>query len=194
MLSRDLGLPESSSSFEPSWFVWLPERTLVVDKVEAVVGAPPPSAGATLISGATPLIAVELMDEFGDSVLLPEGTNWIATIGLNTVNVDTESGSVDDVADLRQLQVDTPTDTRTLVAQLLRQDSQLAITVPSSAVSVNESGRVCVWIESIAGEFTSVDVEVSRSVGGSARLSAGVEPGERVLSNPDQVAEAGPCP
>lgn len=190
-LAEDIGAP-ATSTFDPAWVVWLPRADLVVATVAVRPGQPAPAPGSVIITTPGKVTAARVAAQGQEPLVLTPGVEYVAVGAGKTLRVD--SATLQVLAD--DLALITPPEQASqegIPATIRRATPLQAMGVPSTAVMVNDSGTLCVWLPE-GTAYRAATVTVAGARGGITNVASGLEAGQQFLSNPAQVLERPQCP
>lgn len=190
-LAEDIGAP-ATSTFDPAWVIWLPRADLVVATVAVRPGQPAPASGSVVVTTPGKVTAARVAAQGQEPLVLTPGVEYVAVAAGKAVRVD--SATLQVVAD--DLGLITPPEQASqdgIPATIRRATPLQAMGVPSTAVMVNDSGTLCVWLPE-GTAYRAVTVTVAGARGGITNVAAGLAAGQQFLSNPAQVLERPQCP
>lgn len=186
--SETLGVVKPDGVFDPGWVVWLPEDGFVVAETPLRVGAPAPGAGSPVLVGATPLVEVSLRDQ-EDRRFAEEG-EWVLEVG--DVEVAVVDAAVTDEGLETLGSVLDPA--QEFVSGRIRRAEPLAVLeIPATAVVADAEGATCVFVPDGDG-FVARGVVLGGGRVSRVDVADGLEPGDEVLVNPQDVFDAPSCP
>ncbi len=189
-LAVALGVAGPVDSFDPGWFVWLPDESFEVVSVALTVGAPAPFAGTPLAVGAAQLGTVSLQRLDGGPLSMEPGIAYVLEVENEQLPLDPDTGVVDGEG-LARLSAILPPLVDSVSASVRRARPLSVWALPSTAVMAGADGRLCIWVD--AGQrYESLPVEVVAGRAGVTfvRPSAAVA----VLHNPAQMLSDPACP
>lgn len=187
-LATDLGIPRPNGTFDPAWLIWLPEEPFEVDRVETSVGSPAPSPGAPLLVGPSVIVSVTASSSDGRAMTL-EG-QWMLEVEGQTL--DLVDAVFDDEALLALTAIAEPGATD-LFGRVRKAGVAPVVEVPAATVTSNASGNLCVWVPDGEG-YTARAITVDGGRIARVHITAGLEAGEQVLLNPNEVLGSPSCP
>jgi len=191
-LGSDLGASAPSISFEPAWFVWLPEEPFNVSSSVLVPGAPAPQQGTTIVSGPMRLQAVDIQPLEGGPLVMDAGVPYVLAVSGVEVPLTGESAEVSDdgMAALAGL-LDPSADS---VGGTVHRAAPVPVwALPSTAVVAGEDGELCVWTNG-SGSYLPVAVEVVAARAGVTFIEPAAADQPLVLHNPAEVLDDPACP
>lgn len=191
-LAEDLGVEGRVDAFDPAWFVWMPEDSFPVDRVELQPGGQAPAAGTAVLIGPPTLVDVTIQPLEGGVLRLAPDTPYELVAEAATYPIDPATSSL--TAEARdRLAMTIPPLLDSVSGTVRRVDPMPVWAVPSSAIQTEEDGRLCIWRESGAG-FRPQPVEVVAGRAGVAFLEPADSTAVRLLVNPADVLEDPACP
>lgn len=199
-LAEDIGAP-ATTTFDPAWVVWLPRADLVAATVAVRPGQPAPAPGSMIVTTPGKVTAARVAAQGQEPLVLAPGVEYVAVLGGKAVRVDSATLQVadDDLAliappeQTNQPSQSNPPSSEGLPATIRRATPLQAMGVPSTAVMVNDSGTLCVWLPE-GTAYRAVTVTVAGARGGITNVAVGLAAGQQFLSNPAQVLERPQCP
>lgn len=199
-LAVQIGAP-ATSTFDPAWLIWLPRRDLVVGTVAVRPGQPAPAPGSVIIATPGKVTAAKVAAQGQEPLVLTLGVEYVAVAAGKTLRIDAATLQVaaDDLALIAppeqpaQPNLSNPPSQEGIPATIRRATPLQAMGVPSTAVMVNDSGALCVWLPEATG-YRAVTVTLAGARGGITNVASGLAAGQQFLSNPAQVLERPQCP
>ncbi len=181
-LARDLGAGPKVRTFDPAWFLWLPEP-FGIGELSVEVGDQAPPAGTIVARGARQIVAVSVL---GDSDAPLDGR--FSVTGTD-VTVTVRGGVIADPSPLADLLGDEEELSEVRLEGVIREESSRSVlAVPTTALVTGEDG-LCVWVERGSG-FTPMGVRaLDSSVQGATFVprDGDLQEGDRVIVNPAEV-------
>ncbi len=197
-LAVELGMPRADGSiFDPTWIVFLPGKSAIVDTILLSVGQPAPALGAEIITQASMLAAAHLVspqqaamagstDPLNDTTppteaLVAEPGEILRIGDLEIPLHDDRSAITDEGIDLLRTLVarDRPGIVGRLIAQVETGDAGAVIEVPAVAVHTDPSGATCLRTRDDRDERT-VPVTIVAGEGGRVIVTGAISPGDPV--------------
>lgn len=179
-------------TFDPSWFVWLPNEPYQVSTVALKAGAPAPPAGTVLASGRMMLTGVGLARTEGGPIALQSDGDYLLTLADVEVPVDPVTASVSN-NDLPALQGVLAPDMTTAAGTISRAAPLAVWPIPTAAVMAGSDGRLCLWISGPDG-FKAITVKVLAARAGITFVQPPAPDATKVLQNPAEVLAEPACP
>lgn len=188
LLAERLGAGKTTETFDPSWFIWIPESRFVGAVIPAQVGEQAPSPGTPAILESAQLASLRLDpgDENGVPAMAGE---WM---------IQTSNGSYDYTGDPAN-----PIDRRDIFsasftsspekidAHLVPSEDQKFVAVPTSSVIIGDQSERCIYTE---GQSQSTVVKVlGGGIGKTYIDGADLDLSGRVLANPSEVLSELTC-
>jgi hypothetical protein len=181
-----------STTFDPAWVVWLPEKDLVVESVKLKVGQQAPVQGTGIITTPGRVTSARLTSANQEPLTFAPGVEYIAIVDGEEFALDTAAQSIAE-ADLPRLRTPKETERDGIPATTRRKTPLQALAVPSSAVMTNEKSTLCLWLPA-GRDYRPVTITVAGARGGVTNVASGLSADQQVLSNPAQVLEEPQCP
>lgn len=208
-MAKALGVPTTTTTFDPAWVVWLPASPFPVASLNLVVGQQAPALGATIASGQSTLASATLAAANQGTLELDPSARWVVVVNDKSFAVDASKQAVatDALADLAAVLPQPsssdsssanigrggPGGANTTSGIVQRATPLDAAAIPSTAVMTGEKGQLCAWIPN-GKEYRAVNVAVADARAGITDVTGGIEPGQQLLANPGQVLAAPQCP
>ena len=190
-LAARIGTP-ATSTFDPAWVVWLPRAGLVTATIAVRPGQPAPAPGSVIITTPGKATAAKVAAQGQEPLTLAPGVEFVVVVAGKTLRIDSASLQVA-AEDLPLIAPPEQTNQDGIPATIRRATPLQAMGVPSTAVMVNDSGALCVWLPEGA-TYRAVTVTLAGARGGITNVASGVTAGQQFLSNPAQVLEHPQCP
>ena len=181
-----------TTTFDPSWVVFLPSADLVVESVNLKVGQLAPAQGAVIITTPGTVTAARLASGNQEPLNFAPGVEYIAIVDGEEFTVETATQSIAGT-DLPRLRAPGETERDGIPALIRRRTPLQALAIPSSSVMTNAAGTLCVWLPEDKG-YRAVTVTIAGARGGVTNVASGIAAQDEVLANPAQVLEAPQCP
>lgn len=181
-----------TTTFDPAWLVWLPEKDLTAEAVSVKVGQQAPAQGTTVITTPGRVTSARLSSTNQEPLNFAPGVEYVALVDGKEFVVDTATQSIA-ATDLPRLRSPKETEREGIPATTRRKTALQALAVPSSAVMTNEKGALCLWLPD-GKSYRAVAVTLAGARGGVTNIASGLSPNQQVLSNPAQVLEKPQCP
>lgn len=184
-LGKDLGADDSAGVFDPALVVYLPTPEVRIAEVQLQVGAPVPSAGASILTSAPTLVAGVITVTGADTSASDSAD---LTVTAASDEVLTVSGTALELADTRdrvgaealaQLSNIVTSEQEVVVASLRRELPNGSVRVPSAAVHTGPDGTTCIVIGSPTDRKTVV-VDVTGGLAGETVVTGGVTAGDQL--------------
>ncbi len=199
-LAAQIGAP-ATSTFDPAWVVWLPRADLVAATVAVRTGQPAPAPGSVVITTPGKVTAARVAAQGQEPLTLTPGVEYAVVVAGKALRVDSATLQVatDDLAliappeQTSQPSQSNPASSEGIPATIRRATPLQAMGVPSTAVMVNDSGALCVWLPE-GSAYRAVTVTLAGARGGITNVASGLAAGQQFLSNPAQVLERPQCP
>ena len=189
--SESLGAGRTTT-FDPSWVVFLPAPDLVAASVSLKVGQPAPSQGAVIITTPGTVTSARLASGNQEPLNFAPGAEYVAIVDSEEFAIDTATQTIAE-ADLPRLPSPKETERDGIPALARRKVPLQALAVPSSSVMTNDRGALCLWLPEDKG-YRAVTVTIAGARGGVTNVATGLEASQQVLANPAQVLENPQCP
>lgn len=181
-----------TTTFDPAWVVWLPEKDLVAESVKLKVGQQAPAQGTVIITTPGRVTSARLTSTNQEPVTFAPGVEYIAIVDGHEFAIDPATQSIA-ASDLQHLRSPKETERDGIPATTRRKTPLQALAVPSSAVMTNEKGALCIWLPE-GKTYRPVTVTVAGARGGVTNVASGLSADDQVLSNPAQVLKEPQCP
>jgi hypothetical protein len=196
-MAVELGVIGPVDAFDPGWFAWLPEEPFEVESVELTAGAPAPSAGTPLATGAAQLDAVTLQRLDGGPLTPEPGVAYVLEMEGEELpldadaDADADAGTVD--ADgLVRLSAALPPLLDSASGSVRRVRPLAVWAIPSAAVMSGAQGQLCIWTDA-GGRYEALAVDVVAGRAG-VTFSRPPTPSALVLHNPAEILAEPACP
>src|SRR5690554_205914 len=184
----DLGVVRPSGVFDPAWVVWLPEAPFEVARVETAVGSPAPAPGAPLLVGPSVIVSATATTSEGRAMVL-EG-EWLLEVEGETLEITDGVFDEEILAGLTEIADPGATD---LFGRVRRAGVAPVVEVPAAAVTTNTAGDLCIWIPEGDG-YAARAIVVDGGRIARVHITSGLEAGEQLLLNPNEVLSSPSCP
>lgn len=181
-----------TTTFDPAWVVWLPEKDLVAETVSPKTGQQAPAQGAIVITTPGRVTSARLSSTNQEPLSFAAGVEYVALVDGKEFAVDTATQSIA-AADLPRLRSPKETERDGIPATTRRKTALQALAAPSSAVMTNEKGALCLWLPDGKG-YRAATVTLAGARGGVTNIASGLAADQQVLSNPAQVLRDPQCP
>lgn len=183
-LATDIGIRNPDGRFQPDWLVYLPVGEVVVERVQATVGAPAPAPGSEWLVtrsqlGEAVVVTADYASERGLDAGNTEAASGATRLGRGEavplesdvvegtrVEVRGENlgstrlgGQLDESA-IVWLSRNIASDSLTVGAELVTDPPRDAVQVPAAAIVTGNTGEMCVIVRSLGSTLGSA-VEVS---------------------------------
>lgn len=179
-------------TFDPGWFVWLPDEPYQVSTVALKAGAPAPPAGSVVAAGRMLLTGVGLARTEDGPLALQPDVGYLLSLADVEVPVDPVTTSVAG-NDLPVLQGVLTPDLATAAGTISRAAPLAVWPIPTAAVMAGSDGRLCLWISGPDG-FEAIPVTVLAARAGVTFVRPPAADGTKVLQNPAEVLTEPACP
>ena len=192
-LAAALGAEPQAGAFDPAWVVWLPAEPFVLGALTVELADPAPSPGQELGREAPRLREARLQPASQSESLAFEPTvAYVLAVGAGTFEVDETTSLVPSEA-LPALAVELEPLAESTLALIRRESVLQALAVPSTALTSNAAGQLCVWVPAGGGyEPRAVDAVSSRA--GVTNITSQLGEGLEVLANPSEILDDTSCP
>ncbi|WP_425955269.1 peptidoglycan-binding domain-containing protein [Xylanimonas sp. McL0601] len=196
-----LGCSPTTSVFDPSWVVFLPQETVTVGSVSIDVGTPAPGTGDVILTAAATLASARVATDPDAGTQAPSsGQGYVFSYAALDLPLDADftipPGA--DGSGLAGLAASLTPGTASVDGAIQLADPVQVTSVPATSLVTGASGRVCVYPFDDARAGTGAEpgwpplpVTV---VGGSPGMTY-VEPitAGQVLANPAEIGGLAPC-
>lgn len=191
-LAGDLGVEGRVEVFDPAWFVWMPEESFPVARVDLRAGGQAPAPGAVILGGPPTLSDVTIQPLEGGVLSLAADAKYQLVVedGVYPINPSTSSLAE---ASRDELAMAVPPLLDSVSGVVVRVDPIPLWAIPSSAIQTGGDGRLCIWTASGAG-FQAKPVEIVAGRAGVTFLQPVEEEAIQLLVNPAEVLEDPTCP
>ena len=183
---------ERTTTFDPSWVVFLPEAGLIAESVNLKVGLQAPPQGTVLVTTPGRVTSARLVSGNQEPLNFAPGAEYVAIVDSEEFAIDTSTQAIAE-ADLPRLRSPKETERDGIPALARRKVPLQALAVPSSSVMTNDRGALCLWLPEDKA-YRAVTVTIASARGGVTNVATGLEASQQVLANPAQVLDDPQCP
>lgn len=182
---------ERTTTFDPSWVVFLPEAGLIAESVNLKVGLQAPPQGAVIVTTPGRVTSARLVSGNQEPLNFAPGAEYVAIVDSEEFAIDTSTQAIAE-ADLPRLRSPKETERDGIPALARRKAPLQALAVPSSSVMTNDRGALCLWLPEDKA-YRAVTVTIAGARGGVTNVATGLEASQEVLANPAQVLDNPQC-
>lgn len=186
---HEMGGVSIARAFDPTWIVWIPPGEPTVDEVSILPATDSPAAG-TQFALLKPSLTSALVTRQQQDIE-PLSEQLLVVSGVEFAVLDDGSIGQSYLEELEQLISDTPD---SVEATLRPRNPTTVISVPPTAVILDEAGETCIATKRASAEAYYVPVEVVGGIPGATYLANELDTLPTVLANPFDFAMPVKCP